>query len=124
MNSRGDVSLPVMTSGNLGDQSGGTVAKSRMEKRRFAVLLVVQTLMIVHVIQWLIVGTTIAPIEPSESIQTVREGVITVGFIFFLLAIGSTLILGRFFCGWGCHVILLQDFCGRLLGRIGLRPKP
>ena len=113
-----------MTSGNLGDQSGGTVAKSRMEKRRFAVLLVVQTLMIVHVIQWLIVGTTIAPIEPSESIQTVREGVITVGFIFFLLAIGSTQILGRFFCGWGCHVILLQDFCGRLLGRIGLRPKP
>ena len=74
MNSKGDVSLPVMASGNLDDQSGGTVAKSRMEKRRFAVLLVVQTLMIVHVIQWLIVGTTIAPIEPSESIQTVREG--------------------------------------------------
>jgi polyferredoxin/tetratricopeptide (TPR) repeat protein len=124
MASKNDVSLPVMMSGSSGDQAGSPVAKSRMEKRRFIVLLIVQTLMIVHVIQWLIVGTTIAPIEPSESIQTVREGVITVGFIFFLLAIGSTLIFGRFFCGWGCHVILLQDFCGRLLGRIGLRPKP
>jgi polyferredoxin len=113
-----------MTSGASAAQAGGPVAKSRMEKRRFIVLLIVQILMIVHVVQWLIMGTTVAPIEPSESIQTVREGVITVGFIFFLLAIGSTLIFGRFFCGWGCHVILLQDFCGRLLARFGLRPKP
>ncbi len=95
-----------------------------MERRRFAVLIVVQLLMIVHVVQWLLTGTTLAPVEPSESIQTVREGVITVGFVFFVLAIGSTAILGRFFCGWGCHVILLQDWCGRLLGRIGLRPRP
>ncbi len=95
-----------------------------MERRRFAVLLIVQILMIVHVVQWLLMGTTLSPIEPSESIQTIRTGVVTVGFIFFLLAIGSTLILGRFFCGWGCHVILLQDWCGRLLGRIGIRPRP
>ena len=95
-----------------------------MERRRFAVLLVVQLLMIVHVVQWLLMGTTLSPVEPSESIQTIRTGVVTVGFIFFLLAIGSTMILGRFFCGWGCHVILLQDWCGRLLGRIGIRPRP
>ncbi len=95
-----------------------------MERRRFAVLLLVQLLMIVHVVQWLVMGTTISPIEPSESIQTVRTGVITVGFIFFLLAIGSTMIFGRFFCGWGCHVILLQDWCGRILGRFGIRPRP
>ena len=95
-----------------------------MERRRFAVLIVVQLLMIVHVVQWLAMGTTLAPIEPSESIQTVREGVITVGFVFFVLAIGSTMIFGRYFCGWGCHVILLQDWCGRLLARIGVRPKP
>ena len=70
-----------MTSGASAAPAGGPVAKSRMEKRRFIVLLIVQTLMIVHVIQWLIMGTTVAPIEPSESIQTVREGVITVGFV-------------------------------------------
>ncbi len=120
----GDVSLTVMASDASEGVGDGRPRKSRMERRRFLVLLLIQTLMIVHVIQWLVMGTTLAPIEPSESIQTVRDGVITVGFVFFVLAIGSTMIFGRFFCGWGCHVILLQDFCGRLLGRIGLRPKP
>ena len=118
-----DIPLPVL--GSSGNQRrprrpGG----SRMEPRRFAVLLLVQLLMIVHVVQWLVMGTTITPIEPSESIQTVRTGVITVGFVFFLLAIGSTMVFGRFFCGWGCHVIFLQDWCGRILGRFGIRPRP
>ena len=95
-----------------------------MERWRFAVLILIQILIIAHVIQWLVMGTTVAPIEPSESIKTVRGGVITVGFIFFVVAIGSTMILGRFFCGWGCHIMLLQDWCGRLLDRIGVRPRP
>ncbi|MCP4498232.1 MAG: 4Fe-4S binding protein [Phycisphaeraceae bacterium] len=124
MAKNGDVSLTVMAPDVSGGAGDGRPRKSRMEGRRFLVLLVIQALMIVHVVQWLVVGTTLAPIEPSESIQTVRDGVITVGFVFFVLAIGSTMIFGRFFCGWGCHVILLQDFCGRLLARIGLRPKP
>ena len=95
-----------------------------MERWRFAVLIFIQVLIIAHVVQWLITGTTVAPIEPSESIQTVQSGVITVGFIFFVVAIGSTMILGRFFCGWGCHIMLLQDWCGRLLDRINIRPRP
>ncbi|MHC4793126.1 MAG: 4Fe-4S binding protein [Planctomycetia bacterium] len=124
MAKNGDVSLTVMASDVSAGPGDGRPRKSRMEGRRFLVLLIIQALMIVHVVQWLVVGTTLAPIEPSESIQTVRDGVITVGFVFFVLAIGSTMIFGRFFCGWGCHVILLQDFCGRLLARVGLRPKP
>ncbi len=95
-----------------------------MERRRFAVLIFIQLLIIAHVVQWIVMGTTVAPIEPSESIQTLRGGAITVGFIFFVLAIGSTMIFGRFFCGWGCHIMLLQDWCGRLLDRFGIRPRP
>ncbi|MFM7806293.1 MAG: hypothetical protein ACKPEA_00005, partial [Planctomycetota bacterium] len=72
---------------------------SRMSRKRFAVLLVVQALMIVHVLHWLWADTTLAPIEPSESMETVKDGVITVGTIFFALALGSTAILGRWFCG-------------------------
>ncbi len=79
--------------------------------------------MIVHVVQWLVVGVTLAPIEPSESMETIKHGAVTVGFIFFSLAILSTAILGRWFCGWGCHVVLLQDFCASLLRRIGSRPR-
>lgn len=118
-----DVSLTVLPDAEQPRPLPGR-GGSRMERRRFAVLLLVQLLIIAHVVQWFVMGTTLAPIEPSESIQTVRGGVITVGFIFFVLAIGSTMILGRFFCGWGCHVMLLQDWCGRLLGRWGIRPRP
>src|SRR5262249_30905594 len=28
------------------------------------------------------------------------------------------------FCGWGCHVVALQDLSAWLLGRVGLRPRP
>ena len=97
---------------------------SRMSRKRFAVLLVVQALMIVHVLHWLWADTTLAPIEPSESMETVKDGVITVGTVFFALALGSTAILGRWFCGWGCHVVLLQDACSALLARLGIRPRP
>ena len=97
---------------------------SRMSRKRFTVLLVVQALMIVHVLHWLWADTTLAPIEPSESMETVKDGVITVGTIFFALALGSTAILGRWFCGWGCHVVLLQDACSALLARLGIRPRP
>ena len=97
---------------------------SRMSRKRFAVLLVVQALMILHVLHWLWADTTLAPIEPSESMETVKDGVITVGAIFFALALGSTAILGRWFCGWGCHVVLLQDACAALLARLGIRPRP
>ena len=118
-----DVSLTVLPDADQPRPIPGR-GGSRMERRRFAVLLLIQLLMIVHVVQWLLMGTTLAPIEPSESIQTVRGGVITVGFIFFVVAIASTMIFGRFFCGWGCHVMLLQDWCGRILARWGIRPRP
>ncbi|MEY4535066.1 MAG: hypothetical protein RLZZ246_1384 [Planctomycetota bacterium] len=104
--------------------SAGARPASRMSRKRFAVLLVVQALMIVHVVHWLWAGTTLAPIEPSESMETVKDGVVTVGTVFFALALGSTAILGRWFCGWGCHVVLLQDACAALLARLGIRPRP
>ena len=104
--------------------SAGARPASRMSRKRFAVLLVVQALMIVHVVHWLWAGNTLAPIEPSESMETVKDGVVTVGTVFFALALGSTAILGRWFCGWGCHVVLLQDACAALLARLGIRPRP
>ena len=80
--------------------------------------------MVAHIIQWRIMGKTISPIEPSETMHTLQRGAINAGFIFFSLAILATLIFGRFVCGWGCHILALQDFCGWLLKKIGLTPKP
>ncbi|MBC7911113.1 MAG: tetratricopeptide repeat protein [Pyrinomonadaceae bacterium] len=69
-------------------------------------------------------GRTISPIEPSETMYTLQRGAVNAGFIFFTLAILATLIFGRFVCGWGCHIVALQDFCAWLLKKVGLTPKP
>jgi hypothetical protein len=83
--------------------------------------------MLLHILVWL-VGLpygweTLSPVEPSEAIETVSDGIVNAGAIFFALALLSTAILGRWFCGWGCHVVLLQDWCLRLLRKGGIRPR-
>ena len=64
-------------------------------------------------------GKTVSPIEPSETMYTLQNGFVNAGFIFFSLAILATLIFGRFVCGWGCHILALQDLCGWLLKENG-----
>ena len=107
-----------------GESSRSPIRKSRNAWKRAVVLGVVQLLIVLHVVQWWLMGSTLAPIEPSESMETLKHGVVTVGFIFFALALASTAILGRWFCGWGCHVVLLQDLCGWIMKRLGVRPTP
>ena len=95
-----------------------------MSRKRFAVLIAVQILLLVHIAQWLVMGKTFSALEPSESMETVKDGIINVGTLLFGAALLSTAILGRWFCGWGCHVILLQDLCVTWLAKCGIRPKP
>ncbi|HMT08318.1 MAG TPA: 4Fe-4S dicluster domain-containing protein [Pyrinomonadaceae bacterium] len=90
---------------------------------RAGVLITITVLMIVHLIQWLVMGVTVSPIEPSEAMHTIQRGTVNAGAIFFALAILSTLILGRWVCGWGCHIVALQDFCLWLLNKLGLKPR-
>lgn len=56
--------------------------------------------------------------------ETLELGVINAGFVLFALLILSTLVLGRFFCGWACHVVAYQDACAWLLARLGWKPRP
>src|SRR5690606_2362297 len=81
-------------------------------------------LIMAHILQWVVTGSTVSPVEPSESMQTLELGDINAGFIFFVAAILSTLIFGRYFCGWGCHVVAPQDLCSWLMNKLGVRPKP
>jgi tetratricopeptide (TPR) repeat protein/NAD-dependent dihydropyrimidine dehydrogenase PreA subunit len=80
--------------------------------------------MIGHVAQWLIQGTTLSPVEPSEAMEFFKHGVVNTGLVFFTAAILATAVFGRFFCGWGCHLIALQDLSRWLLIKIGIRPRP
>ena len=121
VSSRGTVHLPVLK----GEHSpSGTIRRSKSGKRRAIVLAVVQVLLLAHVVQWMITGRTTTPIEPSEAMAFGQEGVINVGLIFFVLALLSTLVLGRWFCGWGCHLVMLQDLCGWIMKKFGVRPVP
>jgi polyferredoxin len=95
-----------------------------MGKRRAWVLLAVQVLILVHVLLWLVFGRTIAPLEPSESMAFAKEGIVNPGLILFALAILATLVFGRFFCGWGCHLLALQDGYRWLLQRFRIPVRP
>ncbi len=101
-----------------------SVQRSKTSRWRAVALATLTLLMIGHYIQWRIMGSTVSPIEPSETMQTFQNGAINAGFIFFSLAILATLIFGRYMCGWGCHIVALQDACAWVLRKIGLRPKP
>ncbi len=114
--SMGTRSLPILQMDD--DRRAGT----RMGRRRALVLLLVHALIAVHIGMYLSTGSAIAPLEPSEASFTISEGFINAGAIFFVLLILSTLIFGRFFCGWACHVVALQDACQWVLIKLGLRP--
>jgi polyferredoxin len=111
--------LPVAGTGAL-----SVVRKSKRSKWRAGVLVGVHSLIALHVTHFLAVGRTLSPVEPSESMYTLELGYVNCGFIFFAVALAGTLIFGRFFCGWGCHIVALQDFCAWLMKKLGVRPKP
>jgi tetratricopeptide (TPR) repeat protein/NAD-dependent dihydropyrimidine dehydrogenase PreA subunit len=113
--------LPVLKNSNAQDEA---IIRSATSRWRALALITVNLLMIIHIIQWLIMGRTISPIEPSETMFTLQSGALNAGFIFFAVALTATLIFGRFVCGWGCHILALQDFCAWLLKKFGLTPKP
>jgi len=108
-----DLSLPIATDGK----------RFRASKWRSICLAIVHTYMIGHLIHWALAGVTLAPVEPSEAMETIRRGVINPGFLFFAAALIVTLILGRWVCGWGCHFIAYQDLTLWLLRKLHLRPK-
>lgn len=100
------------------------VKPSRASRRRAAVLIGVHVLIGLHVVHWLVKGSTLTPVEPSEAMYTLEKGELNAGFVFFVLAILATLVFGRWFCGWGCHVVALQDLCGWMMRKCGVQPKP
>jgi polyferredoxin/tetratricopeptide (TPR) repeat protein len=88
------------------------------------VLIGIHVLIAAHVTHFLVARRTLSPVEPSEAMYTLELGYVNAGFLFLLAALAATLVFGRFFCGWGCHLVALQDLCGWILRKIGIRPRP
>ncbi len=100
------------------------IRPSRASKWRALVLVGVHVIAGLHIAYWLRTGSAITPVEPSEAMAFAKGGMINAGLIFFAATILLTAIFGRFFCGWGCHLVALQDLCRWLLEKIGIRPAP
>lgn len=115
------VSLTVLgTSG----EGGGKVRKSRASAWRAGVLIGVHLLIAIHLAQWWFYGKTLSAVEPSHAMDTLVQGAVNAGFVFLLISVVATFVFGRFFCGWACHLVAVQDFCGWLMKKLGVRPKP
>lgn len=106
------------------DRPEKTLDPGRMGRRRAWVLLLVQVLILIHVALWLVFGRTVAPLEPSESMAFAKEGIVNPGLILFASAILATVLFGRFFCGWGCHFLAIQDGYRWLLLKLKLPLRP
>jgi tetratricopeptide (TPR) repeat protein/ferredoxin len=112
-------SLPV-----LGAGAAVKVRKSSRTRWRAAVLVAVHLLVAAHITHYALRGRTLSPVEPSETMYTLENGVVNAGMIFFAVTLLGTLVFGRFFCGWGCHIVALQDLSAALLRRVGIKPRP
>jgi tetratricopeptide (TPR) repeat protein/ferredoxin len=97
---------------------------SKYSKWRALTLGLVYPLMALHVWHWRHAGKTLAPLELHEVMFTAELGIITAGFLLMLLVTLATLVFGRFFCSWGCHIMVLQDGASWLLRKLGIKPKP
>lgn len=100
------------------------VRPSRAIRWRAFALILVHLLLAIHIAYWMRTGSAISPLEPSEAMEFSKHSVINAGLVFFGLMILSTLVFGRFACGWGCHLIALQDLARGILLKIGIRPRP
>ncbi|MCK5940945.1 MAG: 4Fe-4S binding protein [Planctomycetes bacterium] len=103
---------------------GSAVRPSKVSKRRAWVLIAVHVVIGLHIWHWLTTGESITPVEPSEAMETLEVGKINAGFLLFAGLIATTLIFGRWFCGWACHVVALQDLCAWILKKLSLKPRP
>jgi ferredoxin-type protein NapH len=98
--------------------------QSKMGKWRAAVLIAVHVIIALHIAHWLTTGSTVTPVEPSEAMAFSRASIVNAGLIFFAATILLTAIFGRFFCGWACHVVALQDLCRWMMLKVGITPRP
>lgn len=103
-------------------EKANTLRLKKYGRWRAAALLSVYILMGIHITHWIIAGQTLAPLELNEVLYTLHLGVITAGFIFMGVVMLGTLIFGRLFCSWACHILALQDLSEWILSKLRIKP--
>ncbi len=119
-------SLPVIasTSSEVPALSKAPRKRRSMGRWRAFSFILVYCAAIAHILHWQFNGKTLAPLELSEIMYTLELGIITAGFIFMLSLVIGTCFFGRFFCGWACHILALQELCAWILRKLHIRRTP
>jgi len=55
------------------------IRKSKTSRWRAAALMALNLFMIAHIVQWQIMGKTVSPIEPSETMHALQKGFVNAG---------------------------------------------
>ncbi|MCP3978680.1 MAG: tetratricopeptide repeat protein [bacterium] len=98
--------------------------ESRYGRWRALALTSVYLLFGLHIAHWRLNGTTLAPLELNEVMYTLEAGIVTAGFLLMISMMLLTVVFGRFFCSWACHILALEDLCSWILRKLRIRPKP
>lgn len=98
--------------------------RSRFAKWRALSLSLVYLVFGIHIVHWKLTGQTMAPLELNEVMYTLELGIVTAGFLFMCTLVLGSLLFGRFFCSWACHIMVLQDLCAWILRKLGRERKP
>lgn len=99
-----------------------TPRPTRIGRWRTFAFVLVYVLITVHVLHWWLTGRSLGRFVLSDSMKTLELGEINPGVILFALSLLVTLVLGRFLCGWMCHIGALQDLTSWALRKVGIRP--
>ena len=93
-----------------------------IQKLRIASLIGVQFLILAHI--YIFGDRIIGSLDFQEFFHAfVKYGIINAGVLLVILAFVTTLIFGRFFCGWACHFGAVQELAWWLLKKMGINPK-
>ena len=93
-----------------------------IQKLRIASLIGIQFLILAHI--YIFGDQIIGSLDFQEFFHAfVKFGIINAGVVLVILAFVTTLIFGRFFCGWACHFGAVQELAWWLLKTMGIRPK-
>ena len=93
-----------------------------MQKYRIISFIVVHLLILAHVFWFK--NSQLGSFDFQEFFDRfIGQGILNAGSIMVIFAFFSTLIFGRFFCGWLCHFGAVQELAWWFFDKIGIKPK-
>jgi hypothetical protein len=81
---QGSISQRATAGVGASSYSRAGIRKSKTSRWRAVALILLNLFMIAHIIQWRVVGKTVSPIEPSETMYTLQKASSTRDSSFFL----------------------------------------